>query len=117
RRLIVTPPNIHPIILRKMRQSVADNPLEMPSVSEVAELKTALRQLQARVDRQSFVIQALKDMMLSANKSTDAEVLDRIAQIASERGDTRTCKKCGKAMNPKNPRCMYCGEAKPADLF
>ena len=96
---------------------MADNPLEMPSVSEVAELKTALRQLQARVDRQSFVIQALKEMLLSTNKATEAEFLDRIANIAADRGDNRTCKKCGKAMNPKNARCMYCGEAKPADLF
>jgi len=88
-----------------------------PTLSEVAELKASLRQLQARVDRQSVVILVLKDMLLSANKSTEAEFLDRVAQAAAQKADNKNCQKCGKALNPKHTRCMYCGEARPAELL
>ena len=99
---------------------MADHPLEKsgtPSASEVAELKAGLRQLQARVDRQSVVIQVLRDMLLSVTKSTEAGFLDQVAKAIAEKADTKDCRKCGKALNPKHARCMYCGEAKPADLF
>jgi hypothetical protein len=103
-----------------MRQTVAENEIGTkgtPSAGEVAELKVALRQLQARVDRQSVVILALKDMLLAANKSTEAEFLDRVSHVATEKADSKNCRKCGKAMNPKHARCMYCGEARPAELL
>ncbi len=87
------------------------------SHNEVTDLKAALRQLQARVDRQSLVILVLKEMLLSANKATEAEFLDRLAQVAAEKVDNKNCRNCGKALNPKHSRCMYCGEARPAELL
>ncbi len=89
----------------------------LQSQSDVTELKAALRQLLARVDRQALIIGVLKDMMLAGSKSAEAEFLDRLAQATTQKAEGNACRKCGKAMSPKHSRCMYCGEARPAELL
>jgi len=85
--------------------------------SQVIELQAAVRQLQARVDRHALVIQVLKDMLLAGNDAAEGDFLDRLEQAAAQKADAKSCRKCGKAMNPKHSRCMYCGEARPAELL
>jgi hypothetical protein len=87
------------------------------SQSEVGELRSTLRQLQARIDRQALVILVLKEMLMAGIKPTETEFLERLAQVAAEKADSKTCQKCGKALNPKHNRCIYCGEARPAELL
>ena len=87
------------------------------SHTEVAELKAALRQLQARVDRHALVIGVLKDMVLSGDGAAEDDFLDRLEQAAAQKTDGKGCRKCGKAMSPKHSRCIYCGEARPPELL
>ena len=87
------------------------------SHTEVSELQIAVRQLLARVDRHALVIQVLKDMLLSGNPSAEDDFLNRLEQAAAQKADGKTCRKCGKAMSPRHNRCMYCGEARPAELL
>jgi hypothetical protein len=87
------------------------------SHTEVTELKAALRQLLARVDRQSLVIQVLKDMLLAGNDAAEDEFLDRLEEAAAQKAEGRTCRNCGRVMSPKHQRCIYCGEARPAELL
>ncbi len=87
------------------------------SDTELTELKATVRQLIARVDRHALVIQVLKDMLLARNAFTVEEFLDRLEQANAEKPDARTCRKCGKAMSAKHTRCIYCGEARPAELL
>ena len=85
--------------------------------SELTELKAAVRQLLARVDRHALVIQALKDMLLSRGEFSEDEFLERLEHAAAQKAAGRTCRKCGKAMSAKHNRCMYCGEERPPELL
>jgi hypothetical protein len=88
------------------------------SGGELTELQAAVKQLQARVDRHALVIQALKDLLLlSQGEFTEVEFLERLEHAALQKADGRTCRKCGKAMNAKHKRCMYCGEERPPELL
>jgi hypothetical protein len=87
------------------------------SDTELTELKATVRQLTARVDRHALVIGVLKDMLLERNAFTVDEFLDRLEQANAEKPDPRMCRKCGKAMSAKHTRCIYCGEARPAELL
>jgi len=69
------------------------------------------------VDRQALVILVLKEMLLAGIKPTETEFLERLAQVATQKADSKTCSKCGKALNPKHSRCIYCGETRPAELL
>lgn len=87
------------------------------SGSELVELRAAVRQLQARVDRHSLVIQVLKEMLLAQPGFSEDGFLERLQHAAAQKADDKTCRKCGKAMSPKHNRCMYCGEERPPELL
>jgi hypothetical protein len=87
------------------------------SGSELVELQAAVRQLQARVDRHSLVIQVLKEMLLSQDGFSEHEFLERLERAIAQKVDDKACRKCGKAMSAKHNRCMYCGEQRPPELL
>jgi hypothetical protein len=88
------------------------------SGGEVTELKAAVRQLLARLDRHGLFLQVLKDMLLSSlGESAEDEFLERLQQAAAQKDAGKTCRKCGKAMSAKHNRCIYCGEARPPELL
>jgi hypothetical protein len=87
------------------------------SGSELVELQAAVRQLQARVDRHSLVIQVLKEMLLSRAGLSETEFLECLERAVAQKADDKTCRKCGKAMSAKHNRCMYCGEQRPPELL
>ena len=87
------------------------------SGSELVELKAAVRQLQARVERHALVVQVLKDLLLAHGGFSEDEFLDRLKAAAAQKVDDKTCRKCGKVMNAKHARCMYCGEQRPPELL
>ena len=86
------------------------------SHSEVFELKAAVRQLQARVDRQALVIKTLQGILLAHAGMTEDQFLARLQQVVAEKPNTNVCRKCGKPVGPKHAKCMYCGEARPPEL-
>jgi hypothetical protein len=83
------------------------------SGGELVELKLAFKQLLARVDRHALAIQALKGMLLSRGGFSEDEFLEHLKRAAADKVDAKTCRKCGRALNPKHNRCMYCGEERP----
>jgi hypothetical protein len=87
------------------------------SGGELTELKAAVKQLLARVDRHAVVIQVLKDALVSSGGLSEDEFLERLEQAVAQKTDARTCRKCGKALNAKHKRCMYCGEERPPELL
>jgi hypothetical protein len=87
------------------------------SGGELTELKAAVKQLLARVDRHALVIQALKDMLLARGAFSEDEFLERLEHAAAQKAEGRNCRKCGKAMSAKHKRCMYCGEERPPELL
>jgi len=89
----------------------------LQSGGELVELKADLRQLQARVDRNTLVIQVLKEMLLAQGGFREEEFADRLQRAAAQRTADKACRKCGKPLNPKHNRCMYCGEPRPPELL
>jgi hypothetical protein len=88
------------------------------SGGELTELTAALKQLLARVDRHSLVIQSLKDMLLSRGVFSEDEFLERLQHAAAQKAaEGKACRKCGKAMSAKHQRCIYCGEERPPELL
>jgi len=86
------------------------------SGSELVELHAAVRRLQSRVDRQSLVIQVLKEILLSKTGMSEDEFLERVQRAVVQKADDKSCRKCGKPMSAKHSRCMYCGEPRPPEL-
>jgi hypothetical protein len=87
------------------------------SGGELVELHAAVKQLQARVDRHSLVIGALKEMLLAQpgiSEDTFAQCLER---AVAQKADDKKCRKCGKPMSDKHKRCIYCGEQRPPELL
>jgi hypothetical protein len=89
----------------------------LQSGTELVELQATVRQLQARVDRHSLVIQVLKAMLLAQGGFSEDAFLERLGHAAAQRVDDKACRKCGKAMSPKHKRCIYCGEQRPPELL
>jgi hypothetical protein len=87
------------------------------SGGELTELKAAVKQLQARVDRHAVVVEVLKDMLLAQGQVSEVEFLKRVQDAAAHKGEAKTCGKCGRPMGAKHNRCMYCGEERPAELL
>lgn len=84
---------------------------------EIAELKTRLRQLQTRLDRHGLVIQVLRDMLMAANPAAEVEFYERLKKVAIDAAESNTCTKCGKMLNSKHNRCLYCGEPRSAEIL
>lgn len=89
----------------------------LQSGGELVELKAAIRQLQARVDRNTLVIQALKEMLLSGGGFREEDFADRLQRAAAQKAADKVCRKCGKPLNANHNRCMYCGEPRPPELL
>ena len=87
------------------------------SGSELVALYATVRQLQARVDRHSLVIQVLKEMLLARGGVSEDEFLEHLQRVVVQKANDKNCRKCGKAMSAKHNRCMYCGEPRPPELL
>jgi uncharacterized low-complexity protein len=87
------------------------------SGGELVELLAAVRQLQARVDRHSLVIAALKEMLLSQPGFSEDKFAQALERAVAQKAADKNCRKCGKAMSAKHNRCIYCGEPRPPELL
>jgi hypothetical protein len=94
--------------------------------AEAADAKDALnryqqrvRELEFSVARMALATQALWELLRERVGISDAELLARITEIDLRDGaqDGRmtpiktSCPKCGRVMNSKSSRCIYCGRS------
>ena len=82
---------------------------------EIANLRKTVSELTHRVGRQTVLLQALFALMRERQGLTEADLLDRFRQVEVERASAKKCLKCGRAINPRNNRCMYCDEPSPVE--
>jgi hypothetical protein len=83
------------------------------SGSQLVELHATLRQMQTRIDRQSLVIQVLKEMLLSQPGLSEQLFEGLLQRATAQRANDKNCRKCNKPLSSKHNRCMYCGEPGP----
>jgi len=83
----------------------------------LSDLKDAVRRLEQRVEKQALMLKATCSLLLERKAISEADLLARIQQLAAEKNSeaVRTCSACGRTLNPKHNKCMYCGEARRVD--
>ncbi|MEM9345405.1 MAG: hypothetical protein AAGB26_02185 [Planctomycetota bacterium] len=79
-----------------------------------------LRYLEDRVDRLSLICMAMWSLLQDKTKLTEEDLMERVKLLDLMDGQedgkaTKTvskCTKCGRAMNPRHKKCIYCGHEK-----
>jgi len=84
--------------------------------TEIIELQAGLKKLQARVEKHSLVIKVLSEMLLAQGGIDASEFRQRLESAAAQKEQDKQCHNCGRPINLKHNRCMYCGEQRPPGL-
>jgi hypothetical protein len=87
------------------------------SRQKVAELERVVQCLERRVEKHARVLEVLQGLVTETHGMTEAELLGRVRQVETARttAPLKTCLHCGKALNKKDNRCIYCGEVRPVE--
>ncbi|HVK11896.1 MAG TPA: hypothetical protein VM597_24195 [Gemmataceae bacterium] len=77
---------------------------------EVAELRTLVRGLERRVERETAVVAAVSDVLLEALGHDRTEFLNRVRDALARQADPleKKCRKCGRPVPVRAHRCIYC---------
>ena len=87
--------------------------------------KTDIRELESRIDRAMMACEAMWSLMRDKLGVTDEELVERINEIDLSDGQLDgkvrktvvACPKCNRTINPRLPKCMYCGQPVLHDPF
>jgi ferredoxin len=84
---------------------------------EIRALKGALSDLHRRLEKQAVLVRALFALLCAKQGLTEAELLDHFRRAEAERASAQAkkCPECGRAVNLRTLRCLYCGAACPID--
>jgi hypothetical protein len=81
--------------------------------ADIRSLREAVADLQRRVEKQAVLLRALFALLGQKQDLTEAELLDLFRRVEADRASApaKKCSQCGRAVNQKTLRCLYCGEA------
>jgi hypothetical protein len=84
---------------------------------EIRALREAVADLQRRLEKQAVLVRALFALLSAKQGLTEAELLDCFRQVEVDRASTppKKCAECGRAVNQRSHRCLYCGAACPVE--
>lgn len=85
--------------------------------NEIAGLQDTIADLQQRIDRQALLMRALFLLLIKRAGLTEQELLDSFHRCELETASqpVKKCVSCGRAVNLRNNRCMYCDQPSPVD--
>jgi hypothetical protein len=80
---------------------------------DIRSLRETVADLRRRVEKQAVLLRALFALLSRKHGLTEAELLDRFRRVEAEKANapSKKCSQCGRAVNQKTHRCIYCGEA------
>ncbi|OXU15370.1 hypothetical protein [Sedimentisphaera salicampi] len=88
--------------------------------------QTRLENIEDQLDRLILVNRALWELLSEKTNLTDDELFSKVAEIDMRDGEMdgklrkemKKCRSCGRALNPRHQKCMYCGsESLKKDAF
>ena len=94
--------------------------------SEARRASDKAERMQFEIDRLLMITEALWMILKEQHGYDDAELQRRVTEIDMRDGKldgkvAKTapvkCPSCGKTLQKKRPRCIYCGQAAPPKLF
>ena len=97
----------------------------LPS-SESRATGTAVELMEYDIERLLMITEALWGLLKEQHGYTDADLIQRVASIDARDGridgrvaasPPRPCPHCGRIVERKRPRCLYCGHMVPMDPF
>jgi hypothetical protein len=76
-------------------------------------LREAVADLHRRLEKQAVLVRALFALLSARQGLTEAELLDRFREVEAARpgAPPRKCPDCGRGVNQRTQRCIYCGAA------
>ncbi|HEY3965647.1 MAG TPA: hypothetical protein VGM05_13905 [Planctomycetaceae bacterium] len=80
---------------------------------DVVKLREMIEELQGHVENQGILLRALFLLVQEKHGITEAELLDRFRTALGERAPPKMCFSCGRSVNLKFQRCMYCDKPQP----
>ena len=80
---------------------------------EIRLLREAIADLQRRAEKQAVLLRALFELLSANQGPTEKDLLDRFRHVEAERAgaQAKKCWHCGRAVNQRTHRCLYCGAA------
>jgi hypothetical protein len=87
------------------------------ALGEIRFLWEAIADLRRREEKQAVLVRALVALLSEKQGLTEAELLDRFRQVEVEKAGIppRKCAQCGRSVNQRTHRCLYCDEACPVE--
>src|SRR5690349_13725138 len=85
--------------------------------NDVARLRDTIAELRKRVDHQAVLLRTMFGLLQEKHGFTAADLLDRFRTDLAEHAkpSPKMCKNCGRAVNLKFHRCMYCETPQPVE--
>ena len=81
--------------------------------AEIRSLREAMAELQRRLEKQAVLVRALFALLSGKHGLTEAELIARYREIEAARAGVqpKCCPECGRSVNQRTHRCIYCGAA------
>jgi hypothetical protein len=97
--------------------ALADGKILDEAQGDIRALRQEVADLRRRVEKQAVIVRALFAFLSTKQGLTEAELLDRFRQVEAERASApaKKCAQCGRAVNQRTQRCLYCGAPAPVD--
>jgi hypothetical protein len=82
---------------------------------DVTKLGDTIAELRRQVDNQAALLRALFVLLREKHDITETTLLDHFRAALAERANptAKMCVRCGRPVNLKFQRCMYCDEPQP----
>jgi hypothetical protein len=80
---------------------------------DIRGLREAVDELQRRLEKQAVLVRALFEFLSATLGLTEAELVARFrdVELAKAGATPRKCPDCGRGVNQRTHRCIYCGAA------
>ncbi len=80
---------------------------------DIRSLRDSIAELQRRLEKQALLVRALFALLSTKHGLTEAELIERFREVEAAKAGAppKKCPECGRGVNQRTHRCIYCGAA------